>query len=145
MYISPVNNINFNGSFKKTRELERLLQYSDKNTLFRFNEVLERAGKVNDKKIFKISALAESRLESWGKITSFHFHLLSFPEHNEYHTIMEDMKSFEHNHSSDKENLLDKYSSVLKSFVPTLEKMYPKTDFKESNDELIQKINDKLV
>lgn len=145
MYISPINNVNFNGRFKKTVELDKLLKSSDNNTLHRFNEVLDRASKINDGKIFKISALAESRLESWGKITNFHFHLLSFPEHNEYNTIMEDMKSFEYNHSSGKENLIDKYSSVLKSFVPTLEKMYLKTDFKETREEMIKEIDKKLI
>ena len=54
MYISPVNNINFSGSFKKTPELEQLLKHSDKKTLFRFNEVLKRASIVKDKKVFKI-------------------------------------------------------------------------------------------
>ena len=58
---------------------------------------------------------------------------------------MVDMKSFEYNHSSGKENLLDKYSSVLKSFIPTLEKMYPKTNFKETSDEMIKKIDKKLI
>ena len=57
MQIAPINNTNFNARFKRTKELNTLLRSSDLNTLDRFNKVLDRASKVNDGKIFKISAL----------------------------------------------------------------------------------------
>ena len=145
MQVSPINNTNINGHFLKTTELEKLLKCSDKNTLYRFNDVLEQASKVNDGKIFKISASVDSRLESWGKKSSFHFHLLSYPEDDEYNTMIEDKKSFEHNHFSDSKVLWDKYATVLKNFLATLEKIYPKTEFNESYKELIEKINNKLI
>ena len=145
MQIAPINNTNFNARFKRTKELNTLLRSSDLNTLDRFNKVLDRASKVNDGKIFKISALINSRLENWGKISFFHFHLLSYPEHNEYNTIMENMRSFEYNHASDKGKLFDNYSDTLKSFVTTLEKEYPQTKFSKTHNELIEKINSKLI
>ena len=145
MQIAPVNNVNFNARFKRTKELNTLLRSSDHETLSRFNKVLKRANKVNDGKVFKISALTESRLESYGKITRFHFHLLSYPEHNEYNTIMENMKSIEHNHSSDKGILFDYYANTMRNFVSTLEKEYPQTNFSNTRDELLKKIDEQLI
>ena len=68
MQISPVNNVNFNGKFKRTAELEKLLKISDQETLHRFNEVLERAGKIDDKMVFKISALSNFKFNKNAKI-----------------------------------------------------------------------------
>ena len=78
MQISPINNINFNGKFKRTAELEKLLKISDQETLHRFNEVLERAGKVDDKMVFKISALSNFKFNKNAKTSTFHFHLKYF-------------------------------------------------------------------
>ena len=145
MQISPINNTSFNGRFKKTTELEKLLKYSDKNTLYRFNEVLERAKKVDDKRIFKISSLSNFELNSYGKTSIFHFHLLSHPENNEYLTEIEAMKSFQYNHNLSKKVLWGNYANILKSFLPTLENLYPKVEFENSSAELIEKINNKLI
>ena len=49
MQITPVNSTNFNGQFKKNIVLQSLLGVSSNSTLGRFNEVLERATKVDDK------------------------------------------------------------------------------------------------
>ena len=145
MQIAPVNNINFNGRFKRTKGLDTLLRSSDQETLHRFNDVLKRASKVNDGKIFKISALTESRLESYGKITKFHMHLLSHSEHNEYNTMTENMNSFEYNHAFDKSILFNYYANTMKNFVSTLEKEYPQTKFSNTRDELIKKIDKQLI
>ena len=145
MQIAPINNTNFNGRFKKTPELEKLLKYADHNSLGRFNEVLGRAEKINDKKIYKITSLSDFEQNSWGKTSVFHFHLLSYPENYELSTAMENMWSFEHYHWSGKEKLLENFAQVLKSFISTLEKIYPKTDFESSTKELIESINQKLI
>lgn len=145
MQISPINNVSFSAKFQRTAELNRLLQSSDMNTLYRFNEVLERASKVNDKKIFKIKSLSNSELNSWGKTSVFHFHLISHPENNEFLTSMEDMKSFQYDHNSSKKVLWENFAKVLKSFLPTLENLYPKRDFDISCGDLLGKINDKLI
>ena len=145
MQISPINNINFNGKFKRTADLEKLLKISDQETLHRFNEVLERAGKVDDKMVFKISALSNFKFNKNAKTSTFHFHLLSHPESNEYKFVTRDSISFEHRHYLGNEELWKKQATVLRRFLPTLEKIYPKVDFKDSSTELIEKINQKLV
>ena len=145
MQVSPINSTSFSGKFLKTTELEILLKHSDKNTLFKFNEILERARNVDDKKIFKISSIIETKLKNWEKLSTYHFHLISHPENNKYRITVEDTKSFQYKGDTNKVLLWNNYESVLKSFIPLLEKIYPKTDFKESHDELIQKINKNLI
>ena len=145
MQISPINNINFNGKFKRTAELEKLLKISDQETLHRFNEVLERAGKVDDKMVFKISALSNFKFNKNAKTSTFHFHLLSYPESNEYKFVTRDSISFEHRHYLGKEELWKKQATVLRRFLPTLEKIYPKVNFESSTEEMCEKINSKLI
>ena len=145
MKVSSINNTNFNGRFKRTPQLESLLKCSDQNTLFRFNEVLERASKVNDRKVFKITEFSDATYNSWGKFSTYHFHLISHPEDNEHRTIIEDLKSFDYNHNMGKHVLLEKFSYVLKSFLPTLERIYPMVDYKDSKPELLEKINKQLI
>ena len=149
MKVSQINNINFQGQFKRNADLERLIKCSDHETLNRFNEVLERAKKVDDKKIFKISTFVSTDFSGWGKFSNYHFNLLSHPENNEKHTQVANTKSFNHMHLSDKEKnqilLLEKFSNVLKSFLPTLEKEYPKVYFDKSVEELRENIYNKLI
>ena len=149
MQILPINNTNFQGQFKKTPDLERLIKFSDYETLNRFNKVLERAKKVNDKKIFEISAYVNTDFSSWGKFSNYHFNLLSHFEGNEKQSQVEDIKSFEHMHNSDKHKnqilLVEKFGKILKSFLPTLEKEYPKVIFDKSLEELKENIYDKLI
>lgn len=145
MQISPVNNVNFNGKFKRTAEIEKLLKISDQETLHRFNEVLERASKIDDKMIFKISALSNFKFNKNAKTSTYHFHLLSHPESNEYKFVTRDSISFEHRHYLGKEELWKKQATVLRRFLPTLENIYPKVEFENSSSELIEKINNKLI
>ena len=145
MQISPVYNVNFNGKFKRTAELEKLLKISDQETLHRFNEVLERASKIDDKMVFKISALSNFKFNKNAKTSTFHFHLLSHPESNEYNFVKRDSISFEHRHYLGNEELWKKQATVLKRFLPTLEKIYPKVDFESSTEEMCEKINSKLI
>lgn len=145
MQISPVNNVNFNGKFKRTAELEKLLKISDQETLHRFNEVLERASKIDDKMVFKISALSNFKFNKNAKTSTYHFHLLSHPESNEYKFVTRDSISFEHRHYLGNEELWKKQATVLKRFLPTLEKIYPKVDFESSTEEMYEKINSKLI
>ena len=42
MNITPISNVNFNGKFRNTPVLEKLMHASSDNTLSRFNEVVER-------------------------------------------------------------------------------------------------------
>ena len=145
MQIVPISNINFSASFKRTKELDTLLKSSDHETLYKFNKVLKRANKVNDGKVFKISGLINTKLESWGKISTFYFHLLSHPENNEYRTTMENVNAFEYNHNSAKRVLIDYYSNTMKNFVSTLEKEYPQTNFDNTRNELIKEIEEQLI
>ena len=145
MQISPVNNVNFNGKFKRTAELEKLLKISDQETLHRFNEVLERASKIDDKMVFKISALSNFKFNKNAKTSTYHFHLLSHPESNEYKFVTRDSISFEHRHYLGNEELWKKQATILRSFLPTLENIYPKVEFENSSSELIEKINSKLI
>ena len=147
MQISPIkhNNTNFKATFKKTKALETLLNNSSHSTLGRFNEVLERATQVRDKKVFKITTLTESILNSFGKSTIFYFHLLSHPENNERLITMERVNSFTYREFSDKAVIFDHYSAIMDDFVKILEKEYPKTIFGKSTAELKEEINKKLV
>lgn len=149
MKVSQINNINFQGQFKRNADLERLIKCSDHETLNRFNEVLERAKKVDDKKVFEISTFINTDFSSWGKFSNYHFNLLSHPENDEKRTRIEDIKSFEHMHHSDKHKnqilLVEKFGKVLKSFLPTLEKEYPKVYFDKSVEELRENIYNKLI
>ena len=84
MQISPINNLNFNARFIKNNALEELVYSADKNTLGRFNEIITRASKVNDKEFFKISSLNEMTHEGKEDFINYHYHLYRFPENNEY-------------------------------------------------------------
>ena len=57
MHISPINNVNFNGKFKNTPVLEKLIHSSSNDTLAKFSEVVERAAKVNDNYIYEFSKI----------------------------------------------------------------------------------------
>ncbi len=149
MQVLPINSTNFQGQFKRTTDLERLIKFSDYETLNRFNKVLERAKKVDDKKVFEISTFINTDFSSWGKFSNYHFNLLSHPENDEKRTRIEDIKSFEHIHHSDKHKnqilLVEKFGKVLKSFLPTLEEKYPQVVLDKSIEELRENIYNKLI
>lgn len=145
MLIAPINNTNFNAKFKKTKALNSLLECADHSTLDRFNKVLTRAGKIDDKKIFKVSATTESRLGRYGKQTDYDFKLLSHPEHDKNSIAIENNGAFRYYHFSDKIALWDNCLTVFKNFVSTLEKEYPQKESNMSRNKLIQKISEKLI
>lgn len=145
MQISPINNLNFNARFIKNNALEELVYSADKNTLGRFNEIITRASKVNDKEFFKISSLNEMTHEGKEDFINYHYHLYRFPENNEYAKQMLDRVSFRVKRESDIiETVTQKRAEVLEAFLPMLEVLYPKKDYIETRKELLENI-DKLL
>lgn len=142
MQITPVNNTNFNGQFKKNGVLQSLLRVSNNSTLGRFNEVLNRASKVDDKYIYKINCSKVKSVISHTEVITF---ILNREDTLQKYTSPEKMVERYVNSYETSIEKLEKCSGVLKDFLPYLENKYPKTEFKESNSELIEKINDKLI
>ena len=149
MQIFPVNqNYNtpvFKGKFKSNPTLEILMGCSEKNVLGRFNDVLERASKVDDKMVYKITKQVKSEHTSKGKVLDCLFFLHKFSEGNEANKILEDAITFNYTMDFGSENLLKKHAEVLEKFLPKLENLYPKTDFKGSKSDIIFDIKKKLI
>ena len=142
MQISPINNANFNGKFKKTPTLENLLAVSDKETLGRFNEVVDRMTKVNDGLIYRITHSSEK-----SPITStihVRFSLNKVVTQNNFDFCERVFSRFINSYDNVCEQY-EKCADVLKQFLPILEKEYPKTNFEKSNRELLEEINKKLI
>lgn len=142
MHIAPINNTNFQGRFKKNQVLERLLTVSDKETLGRFNEVLDRAAKVNDSYIYKFSFIKTNNPISYNKLYAF---TLNREDSLQKFTSTEKIVERYIGYWDSESEIRTKCSDVLRQFLPKLEKEYPKTDFQEANSELIQQINNKLI
>lgn len=144
MYISAINNQNFNGKFKNNETLSKLMLNSDKATLTRFNEILDRAEKVNDHiiysfKEFKINDVSHRifrkqnifQLMARNTVQDFYYPIDSF----EITTIVS--KENPRNFNSNMKNFLSK-------FFPELEKIYP-VIYEKSDKEILQEINKKLI
>ena len=142
MQITPVNNTNFNGQFKKNPVLRSLLSVSSKTTLGRFNEVLERAAKVDDGFIYQISC---SKIKSPISYTKTFTFLLNKEDTKYKYETIEKKAERSVNYCDDRTSILERFSGVLSDFLPYLEKEYPKFDFDETHSELIEKINSKLI
>lgn len=142
MHIVPINNTNFKGQFKNNPALKRLLAVSDKETLGRFNDVLERAARVDDKYLYKISCI---RTRSVISPTEFLNFVLYREDTLQKFTSSERMVERYVNFYDTPQKKLEKCSGVLKQFLPFLEKEYPKTNYESSSQELLEQINKKLV
>ena len=142
MHISPINNINFNGQFQKSKVLVDLLTVSDKETLGRFNEVLERAAKVNDRCTYRIAYEEINNPLSYTEILKFFLNKEDL--RNKFECCEQIAVRFVDSYVKPQQKL-ENCSSVLKEFLPKLEKQYPKRDYDEPNSTLIQKIINKLA
>lgn len=136
MYISPVNNINFNGKFKNTPVLEKLIHSSSNDTLARFSEVVERAAKVNDNCIYDFSKTRFIDFVKHTATTSFELckQQKGAPKRTLEHAIARE---------ENKQGSLS-LDGILTEFLPILEKKYPKENL-ESRVNIIEKITKNLI
>ena len=145
MYISPVNNINFNGKFKNTPVLEKLIHSSSNDTLARFSEVVERAAKVNDNYIYEFSKINHVDIAGNDKV----FFNLNKIIGNKGERVLEfsvnRLRSTNYKgligHRIEENKLLPE---ILQEFIPVLEKRYPKKDL-EPRENIIEKITKNLI
>ena len=142
MQVSPINNTNFQGKFKKNPVLEKLLVVSDIETLVRFNEVLNRATKIQDGYVYKITCEKLNNPLSHTELLSFS--LKREDTKHQYETIEKKIETSVDSHDTISQKM-DKCSGILKRFLPKLESDYPRTDFDASHAELREKILNKLI
>lgn len=143
MKVSAISNTNFSGKFKKTPALDKLMAYSDKYTLERFNDIIDRAAKVNDNIVYNIDEKSFAK-RVW----------LSVETHSIYNLIEKNANSnYSYPIASAEANTVrydypnvykcNELKSVLSKLLPALEKKYPKEP--EFNKEIIEKIDEKLI
>ncbi len=145
MYISPINNANFNGKFKNTPVLEKLIHSSSNDTLARFSEVVERAAKVNDNYIYEFSKINHVDIAGNDKV----FFNLNKIIGNKGERVLEfsvnRLRSTNYKgligHRIEENKLLPE---ILQEFIPVLEKRYPKKDL-EPRENIIEKITKNLI
>ena len=143
MYISPINNINFNGKFKNTPVLEKLIHSSSNDTLAKFSEVVERAAKVNDNYIYEFSKINHVDIAGNDKV----FFNLNKIIGNKGERVLEfsvnRLRSTNYKgligHRIEENKLLPE---ILQEFIPVLEKKYPKENL-EPRENIIEKITKK--
>lgn len=145
MHISPINNVNFNGKFKNTPVLEKLIHSSSNDTLAKFSEVVERAAKVNDNYIYEFSKINHVDIAGNDKV----FFNLNKIIGNKGERVLEfsvnRLRSTNYKgligHRIEENKLLPE---ILQEFLPILEKRYPKKDL-EPRENIIEKITKNLI
>ena len=145
MHISPINNVNFNGKFKNTPVLEKLIHSSSNDTLAKFSEVVERAAKVNDNYIYEFSKINHVDIAGNDKV----FFNLNKIIGNKGERVLEfsvnRLRSTNYKgligHRIEENKLLPE---ILQEFIPVLEKRYPKKDL-EPRENIIEKITKNLI
>lgn len=133
MNVSPINNTNFKGRFQKTPELEKIMKIADRNSLGMFNEVIERASKVNDGLIFKIQEFPSTCARKT-------FCLYKENTFKNISTMITGITT----KINDSIGNGAKESELLGRFLPILEKIYPK-QFKIPRENLIADIEKNLI
>lgn len=68
------NQINFNGKFRKTYALSKAIEKADVYDLKKFNELLERMSKVDDRRLFEMHSIVEN---NYGR----QFHMVDLKEY----------------------------------------------------------------
>ena len=145
MHISPINNVNFNGKFKNTPVLEKLIHSSSNDTLAKFSEVVERAAKVNDNYIYEFSKINHIDIAGNDKV----FFNLNKIIGNKGERVLEfsvnRLRSTNYKgligHRIEENKLLPE---ILQEFLPILEKRYPKEN-PEPRVNIIEKITKNLI
>lgn len=142
MHVSPINNYHtsFNGRFKNTPELEKMLKVASTETLNRFNGILERAAKIDDHFVYEFKLSKINELEK-GKSAIFELRKNCSDFLNNFEivekTVNKIFKSYNKNNN-------DNFSNVLNEFIPVLEKFYP-IKKAENRNNLIKNINKNLM
>ncbi len=123
MKINPINNnqTNFQGRFQKTPALEAILKGADKNSLGRFNEIIQRAAKCDDGYVFSFSV---KRAHEIGADPIYNLNIRRNTEFEVWNLTR---------------SLKTSSPFALINFIPILEKYYPKT-YNETQEELISNI-----
>ena len=136
MHISQINNVNFNGKFKNTPVLEKLMHTSSTETLSKFSEVVERAAKVNDNYIYDFS---KTRFVDFIKRTiTTSFELCKQQKGSPKRTLEYVVAREENKQKS------ASHEGILAEFLPILEKRYPKENL-EPRENIIEKITRNLI
>ena len=140
MQVSPINNTNFSGKLKKTPSLYSLIKNSDRDTLIKFSDVIKRAHKVNDGKIFSIGSTIDYTTSN---INGNHLHEYFIKQESRQNTKLIHSYSFLENPFDSSEKLTENYSSALNSFINKLKEIYPEKP--RSKKEIISEIEKHLV
>lgn len=133
MNVSPINNTNFQGRFKKTSALERIMKDADKNSLGKFNDVIKRAIDVNDGLLYKIEEFPSDCQRKT-------YVLRKFDTVKDISSIIIGVMT----KINDTVGAGAKSSEILEKFLPTLELLYPKK-YEAPKDDLIAEIDNLLV
>ena len=134
MHVSPINkNINFDGKFKRTPVLEKIIKNADNTSLYKFNEIINRASKIND---------------------GFVFEFREFPSKCARKTYSLHRENIFKNYSSIIAGVMTKInnsvgsgvfeSEVLAKFLPILEGFYPST-YNGPRKEILENIEKNLI
>lgn len=145
MYISPINNVNFNGKFKNTPVLEKLMHTSSTETLSKFSEVVERAAKVNDNYIYEFSKDNYIDIAGNDRVLFNLNRIFGNMGERVLEFSVNRLKSTNYKgligHRIEENKLLPE---ILQEFIPVLEKRYPKKDL-EPRENIIEKITKNLI
>ena len=133
MNVSPINNTNFKGHFQRTPALEKILKNADRNSLGRFNDVIQRASKVNDGYLFRFYEFTP-----YNSNTTYNLHRKNTRE--SWDTIIKSVSTKINNSFGNGVN----EAEILEKFLPTLEDIYPKK-YITPKENLIEEITKNLV
>ena len=132
MQVSPINSTNFQGRFQQTPALEKIIKNADRDSLVKFNKILERAAKVDDNLFFRITETTGLNFRK-----KYNLYELNTSPANSILTSV----NIKFNNSFG----TGAYESeALGKFLPTLEKIYPER-FKTSKEEILAEIKKFLV
>lgn len=149
MRVSQVNNQIFEGKFKNSGEIKEILQYADKNSLIKFNEIIDRAAKHKDNLVFSFDK-SHNFIGNIDLRIEYAYNLIkenieNAKKENIYKVI------FTENFLYTPESRKNTKAKILGCYFPILEKIYPTqnstkvTTTTENKEQIIQSILDKLI
>ena len=148
MQVSPINNnsVSTKGRFVKNITLDRMIERADVDTLKRFREVIARAKRVDDGNIFKVSShIFTENNRVLGEQKFCHFYLLKGINGDEFNKSVIDKVSFKTSVNAKKDEILSKTTGIFKTFIKTLEDMYPQGNETDVKAFLIAEATDNMI
>lgn len=146
MFISPIKNTpktNFNGKFLYTPTVRRVLNQSEKSSIIKFENLLEKTEKIDDGLIFKLGIAEKFNMiaDNIKKTTEYILTIFNEKTSQEDSFIIEDSQDL----YSTKERIEKNKKMVLGVLTDFIEKTYYSPEGKKDEDKIQQKVKDEIL